>query len=262
MKTPKILMPGLLSVLIIGLAACGPATPDHSEGDGHGHGEDAPGSGEESRTSFSEGKGISLPDETKTAIGLRLSEVEERALAPIIPVETQIYRASAEASRPEGERTGNAYASALLPPDHASSVKPGDPATLGSGGPRFAGKVWKVDPSSRHAVNSEEVIVEIPDAEGILRVGAFLSGTISVGAKGDAVISIPRSAVLETATGKFAYVQNGEFLLRTPISTGAESADFAEITDGIYAGDTVVSEAVETLYLIELRATKGGGHSH
>jgi hypothetical protein len=27
-------------------------------------------------------------------------------------------------------------------------------------------------------------------------------------------------------------------------------------------GDTVVTRPVQTLYLIELRATKGGGHSH
>ena len=35
-----------------------------------------------------------------------------------------------------------------------------------------------------------------------------------------------------------------------------------EITDGLLAGDQVVTKPVETLWLIELRATKGGGHSH
>ena len=73
---------------------------------------------------------------------------------------------------------------------------------------------------------------------------------------------MPRSAVLETAAGKFAFVQNGDYLLRTPVTVGAENAEYAEITGGIYAGDVVAANPVETLYLIELRATKGGGHSH
>jgi hypothetical protein len=46
------------------------------------------------------------------------------------------------------------------------------------------------------------------------------------------------------------------------VRTGAESSEYIEITDGLYAGDIVVSNPVEMLYLIELRATKGGGHSH
>jgi hypothetical protein len=50
--------------------------------------------------------------------------------------------------------------------------------------------------------------------------------------------------------------------MRTPITVGAEDAEHAAITDGIYAGDIVATKPVETLYLIELRATKGGGHSH
>ena len=68
--------------------------------------------------------------------------------------------------------------------------------------------------------------------------------------------------MLDTATGAFVYVVNGEAYLRTPVKTGASDADHVEIADGLYAGDTVVASPVNQLWLSELRLTKGGGHSH
>jgi len=62
--------------------------------------------------------------------------------------------------------------------------------------------------------------------------------------------------------GTFVYVVNGNFYLRTAVKTGARSTDFVEITDGLYAGDVVVTTPVNQLWLSELRLTKGGGHSH
>ncbi len=115
---------------------------------------------------------------------------------------------------------------------------------------------------SKEAVNSVEAILQIPDPRKTLKVGEFVSGSVMESGAEETVLTIPRSAVLETAIGKFAFVQNGDYLLRTAITTGAESTDYAEITNGIYAGDVVATKPVETLYLIELRATKGGGHSH
>ena len=76
------------------------------------------------------------------------------------------------------------------------------------------------------------------------------------------MLTVPRSALLDSAAGLFVYVVNGEFYLRTPVKVGARSADFIEITDGLYAGDSVVATPVEQLWLAELRLTKGGGHSH
>jgi len=75
-------------------------------------------------------------------------------------------------------------------------------------------------------------------------------------------LTVPRTALLDSAGGFFVYVVNGEFYLRTPVKTGASDASYFEITDGLYAGDIVVATPVEQLWLAELRLTKGGGHSH
>lgn len=256
---------GFILALIIAWAfsGCGPKSPGHQEGEseeahgGHDHKESA---SEGAR--YSEGKGIQLMEETSRAIGLVTAEAGERELTPMVSVEAQVYRSAAEPSRPGREETGSAYATAFVPPRVAGSLKAGDPAELHTGNERYSAQVWKIEPVSREAVNNEEVILKIADPEAVLRVGEFVSGAVTRSGGAAAVVAIPRSAVLETATGKFVFVENGRFLLRTPVTTGAESADYIEISDGLYPGDVVATQPVETLYLIELRSTKGGGHSH
>ena len=258
----------LAGALTLGVAACGPKQPENSADDGHGHGEGAEHGdhhdhGEEAAGArYAEGKGITLLDETKKAIGLELVEAEDREIAPIVPLEAQVYRAANEPSRPGGEQSGSAYATALVNPALAEKLKGGEPATLMTDDKSYEARIWRIDPVTKDAVNNVEVILQIPDPQNALRIGEFLSGSVTQSDVRQTALTVPRSAVLETATGKFAFVENGDYLLRTPVSTGAESADHVEITDGLYAGDTVVSNPVETLYLIELRATKGGGHSH
>ena len=105
-----------------------------------------------------------------------------------------------------------------------------------------------------------EVIVGVT-TESTLKEGEFVSATISI-PRDTAVIVIPSSALLRAAEGTFVYVVNGGAYYRTPVKVGSEAEGNIEVTDGLYAGDQVVSKPVETLWIIELRATKGGGHSH
>jgi multidrug efflux pump subunit AcrA (membrane-fusion protein) len=265
-------MKGFISLFVAGglsldIPACGAKPSEHSATDGpareendqhggHHHGDEAAGA------RYVEGKGISLLDETKKAIGLELSEAGDRKLAPLVTLEAQVYRAATEPSRPGGEQTGSAYATAFVDPPVAEKLKGGESATLEAHETSYEARVWRIDPVSKEALNNVEVILEIPDPGNTLHLGKFVSGSLIESGAEQTVLTIPRSAVLETATGKFAFVENGDYLLRTAVTTGVENGDYAEITDGIYAGDIVASKPVETLYLIELRATKGGGHSH
>ncbi len=97
-----------------------------------------------------------------------------------------------------------------------------------------------------------EVLLELEDPKRQLALGVSIPVSVRL-AKVETTV-IPRAAVLDTFNGKFAYVRNGEFLLRTPVMTGLESEELTEIVDGLYEGDAVASHPVETLYLIELRA--------
>ena len=76
------------------------------------------------------------------------------------------------------------------------------------------------------------------------------------------VLTIPESAVLETINGEYVYVASGESFRRVKVKTSVGSEGLLEILEGVKDGESVVVSPVVQLWLIELKLTKGGGHSH
>jgi hypothetical protein len=72
------------------------------------------------------------------------------------------------------------------------------------------------------------------------------------------ILVAPKSAILETTAGASLYIENGERYKRSSVKVGRAFGDMVEITEGVYEGDKVVTDAAQTLWLIELRAIKGG----
>jgi hypothetical protein len=70
--------------------------------------------------------------------------------------------------------------------------------------------------------------------------------------------AIPSDALLRTVRGDFVYVANGDWFLRTPVTTGAADTTHIEIKDGLYEGDTIVVKGVRGLSLAEIQALNGG----
>lgn len=257
----------LLSVCALALAGCG---DPHRDGDGHDHGKsggEEEGHGMEGAAAvYREGKGIELPEETRQSIGLELAEVGEREIQARQTLTAQVYRSAAETSRTYGlEQEGNAYATALVSNEQAGLLKPGQKLTFhcrDGEDSTHDGVVLKIDTAQLAVLGKAEALLELPDGDRSLAVGAFIEASVPIGGAPQKGIVIPHSAILETSTGKYAFVQNGDHLLRTEIKTGAGNGEYVEVTEGLYEGDTVAVKPVETLYLIELRATKGGGHCH
>jgi len=270
MKNTILKLLALASLAVI--VGCGPKAAEHSEGDGHAGEEKAEGGeegheehgAEESGASFKEGKGIRLSNEATKALEVTVEEVTSRKLQPSIKVTAQVYRTAREPGGSE-ERSGFAYASAFVDGHVADKLKVGEAvAVFGPSSPTesIQGTLKGVDNSLVASTDKAEVLIESPDPQNLLKMGEFITVELPEVATPQDVVAVPFSAVLDTATGKFAYVKNGDFLLRTPVKTGPASGDFIEITDGLYEGDTIVITGAEALFLIELRATKGGGHSH
>jgi hypothetical protein len=188
-------------------------------------------------------------------LDLRTVEVSAQPIEPVVHLTAQVYQSAEETFEQP-----SALATATIDPSTAERIRSGERVSFVWDSEAMTGRVKAVDVTQHAAIGKVEVLLELADPKRKLKVGTFVPVTVSL--PKIEVTGIPRSAVLETSTGKFAYVKNGDFLLRTPVTTGIESEDTIEITDGLYEGDVVVSQPVEPLYLIELRATKGGGHSH
>jgi hypothetical protein len=241
------------TVLVAGswLLGCG-----HKDGDGHAHAEAAP-----SGASFKAGKGVMLTDETRKLLGLEVTEVTERKLPYQIQLTVQVFGEKHHHLPNEEDHSGcDVHGSGFLAMNVAAMAKPGQPVQLfkGTNDP-LAGVVLGVQKAL--ALGESEVVIGVSNATAVLRPGEFIPARLSL-PRDEAVSAIPQSAVLRTAEGTFVYVVNGDAYFRTAVKTGAEADAWAEVTDGLLAGDQVVTKPVQTLWLIELRITKGGGHSH
>lgn len=75
---------------------------------------------------------------------------------------------------------------------------------------------------------------------------------------GTAILVVPKSAILDTTAGTSVFVENGAHYKRTTVKAGRTFGDLVEITEGVYEGDKVVTSGAQVLWLIELRAVKGG----
>lgn len=228
----------------------------HGKDDGHGHGEESP-----SGASFKPGKGVIIKDETRKILGVEVVDVTERKLPKQLRFSVQVFGEKHHHTLNQQDHSGcDVHGSGLIPSDAAATLKPGQPVQLlKSTNTTLAGVVVAVQKAL--ALGESEIVVGVSNAATALKSGEFVSAIINL-PRDESVAVVPRSAVLRTSEGAFVYAVNGDAYLRTAVKTGSEADGWAEITDGLLAGDQVVTKPVQGLWLIELRATKGGGHSH
>jgi hypothetical protein len=250
---------------------CGRKESDaHKEGDGHDHGaekaeskDDGHGHGAESPSgaSFMAGKGVIVTDETRKILGVEVTEVMEQKLPSQIRFNMQVFGEKHHHAIRDDDHAGcDVHGSGFVTLDNAAALRTGQPVQIQTrSNESLAGVVLAVEKAQ--TLGESEVIVGVTNATEKMKPGEFLSAIVTL-PREDVVTVIPRSALLRTSEGTFVYVVNGDAYFRTAVKVGSEASGLLEITDGLLAGDSVVSKPVETFYLIELRATKGGGHSH
>ena len=258
MRFPK---RGVLIAAIV--FACGCAKKASiSNSQAHEHHEEAVVHKEEEPASarFKVGEGILLSPETRANIGLEIVDVARRDLAGELPISIQVFDQKHRHAGIDTNHTDcDVHGSALIPNSSASLLNKGSfVIATPKDGPAATGRVVAVQNTS---AGETELVIGLTNAADRLHPGEFASASIVFPAR-KSVLSIPTSALLRTASGTFVYLALGEWYLRAPVKTGADTGDFVEIVEGLREGDRMVLKPVETLWLIELRATKGGGHSH
>lgn len=229
----------------------------HGHGHGHGHEEESP-----SGASYKAGRGVRLTEETRKLMGLEVADVTERLIPRWVRFTLQVFdeKHRHPVPRPDGHSGCEMYGAGFVSSTMATNVVPGQRVETHWGTNRvFGGTVLAV--RTAYAPGESEVVVGISNAVDQVKAGAFLPARVRLAGESP-VPAVPESAVLRTSKGAFVFAVNGESYLRTAVKTGSEGDGWVEIVDGLLAGDAVVTTPVEALYLIELRATKGGGHTH
>jgi hypothetical protein len=228
----------------------------HGKDDGHGHGEESP-----SGASFKAGKGVIVTEETKKLLGIEVADVTERKLPNQVRFTVQVFGEKHHHLLNQEDHSGcDVHGSGFVSTNTAAIVKTGQPVELlKSTNAPLGGVVLAVQKAL--ALGESEIVIGVSNATAALKAGEFVPARINL-PRDEAVPVIPQPALLRTSEGTFVYAVNGDAYFRTAVKVGSEADGWAEITDGLLAGDQVVTKPVQTLWLIELRATKGGGHSH
>lgn len=196
---------------------------------------------------FSANKGLFVPEDTRRSLGLKIVEVGEHSLAGTLDFSLRVFAGA-------GNRL---HASGLVGPEQVKALRMGQRLELRTGdGRKLAATITALDGAIKQATGSTEVLVELPWAAGI-PVGSFFVATAAWG-EGATGTTVPRSALIQSTEGYFVYAVSGKHFVRTPVKIGALAGDQAEIREGLYSGDQVVSEPVTSLWLTELAAVKGG----
>lgn len=228
-----------LSTVIPLLGAITIATLNTSCLESRGAAEKSPAPTPENGAQFKKGQGLSLTEEMSKAIGLKVEDVGETKVAPVISLNVSA----------ETQNTATGW----VTPEQAKAIRPGMEVEFHCD-TTFKGTVEKIEANPLGVMGDSEITITTAEK---LTAGEPLKAMLRLPA-GEAVAVVPTSALLKTAEGSFVYALNGDFYVRTPVKTGVTDDKFVEITDGLYAGDQIVTTPVMSLWMAELQVLRGG----
>lgn len=191
---------------------------------------------------YDKAQGLFVTPFSAELLGLEMADVDEQDITRTLTLQARIFDTSTK---------GKALASAWLPATDAEPLSPGRPVELGDA---RMGEVLSV---ASQINGQSEVTLSIDDAEEELKVGKFLTASIRLPSDGPVTV-VPSEAIIKSAEGAFAYVDNGGWTVRTPVEIGTEAGGKIEIVDGLYFGDRIVTKPVMSLWMAELQLIKTG----
>lgn len=101
------------------------------------------------------------------------------------------------------------------------------------------------------------------DNDGSVAPGSALDAWLTSAGSGEAVLSVPRTAIAEQQGGYFVYVRTGdETYEKLPVRLGASDGMRVVIASGLKGGERVVTRGVTAVRLAETSGVVPEGHSH
>jgi cobalt-zinc-cadmium efflux system membrane fusion protein len=143
------------------------------------------------------------------------------------------------------------------------SVRVGAEATVtvpfGGRGP-VRGRIAYIDPRVDPATRTTKVRVEVPNPDGTLRLGMFVTVSFQIGTGGRMML-VPRAAVQPVGDRSVVYVPAGENeprFLEHPVKLGQVMGDLVQVLEGLSPGQSVVTEGSFLLRAEAARGRAGG----
>ena len=130
-----------------------------------------------------------------------------------------------------------------VPERQAAKVHKGQVIEISLEGSRFdrLGRVVRLSPAIDAQSRSLLIEGEIPNADGVLRPGSFVQGSITVNAQATGIV-VPRQALISFAGIERAFVVKGGLLDDRVVKTGRRFGDDrVEIVEGLRDGDQLVT---------------------
>jgi Cu(I)/Ag(I) efflux system membrane fusion protein len=107
----------------------------------------------------------------------------------------------------------------------------------------FAGKVTLVYPHLDPTTRSVHVRIELANPDGLLKPDMYAQAEIDTG-RGEAVLAVPDSAVIDSGDRQTVIVDRGEGRFEPrAVQLGRRGAGYVEIRDGVKEGEAVVTTA-------------------
>lgn len=138
---------------------------------------------------------------------------------------------------------------AAVPARAAAALRIGQTVRFTADGRAFTGRVARLSPTIDPGSRSVTVYVQVPNGDGQLRGNTFATGRV-VERVVEGALLVPTAALRQSPDGStFVYRIEGEQIGAPGVRVGVvdDAAGMAQVTDGLAAGDRVVTGNVGTL---------------
>ncbi|MGD1939078.1 MAG: efflux RND transporter periplasmic adaptor subunit [Cyanophyceae cyanobacterium] len=139
-----------------------------------------------------------------------------------------------------------------IPVEQAAQLRPGAPVQISNSNQQVlgTGRVSFISPTTEGESQTVLIKVGVPNQNGSLRDGQFVSARVLWGQRQDQAV-VPASAIARQGKEQFVYVvqRNGEELVakKQVVEVGRQQGDFVEVRSGLQPGVSVVSAGLQRL---------------
>ncbi len=146
---------------------------------------------------------------------------------------------------------------------HLNSVKLGQTVRIsaGHGQDEATGTITYVSPVVDEETRTATARIVLPNPDGHWRPGLFVTAEIDVD-QVNVKVAVPRTALEQVEGSTVVFVKGKNGFSPRPVTFGLQGRDLVEVTKGLEAGATYVTQGGFTLKSELAREELSGGHSH